>query len=162
MTFGDIRNIFCVFILCICCWANTCFKYWGKQLISTKVFILDSFKVILFLLFCLPLTVSYSYFFSCSMVPLFTFSFFCYPSLFLNHVYHLIALQQPVFCSIRDGYIIFKHIIINVIPSSKTQHHTGTTLGRKEESKGRNKSIWSTSTKTISSVSSFFAVVCIS
>ena len=44
------------------------------------------------------------------------FLFFCYPSLFLNHVYHLIALQQPVFCSIRDGYIMFKHII-NVILS---------------------------------------------
>ena len=63
-TFGDTRNIFCVFY----------FMYVvGQTLVSgieesnwfQQRFILDySFKVILFLLFCLPLTLSYSYFFS--------------------------------------------------------------------------------------------------
>ena len=89
------------------------------------------------------------------------FLFFLLPFSFLEPCISSNCSTAAVFCSIRDGYIIFKHII-NVIPSSKTQHYTGTTLRRKEETKGRNKSMWSTSTKIISSVSSFFAVVCIS
>ena len=93
----------------------------------------DSFKVILFLLVCLPLTLSYSYFFSCSMVPLFIF-FFGYPSLVLNHVYHLIALQQQFFVASGMCTSYFKYII-NVIPSSKKKRSI---IPNNTEEEGRN------------------------
>ena len=78
--------------------------------------------------------------------------FFLLPFSFLESCISSNCSSAAVFCSIRDGYILFKHII-NAIPSSKKRsiipkQHWG---GRKRRS---------TSTKILSSVSSLFAVVC--
>ena len=125
-------------------------------MISTKVYSRESFKVILFLLFCLPLTISYFYFFSCSRYHSSYFLFFCYPSLFLNYVYHLIALQQQFFAASGMGTSYLNILLTSYHHQKNAQHYTETTLRRKEKTKGRTKSMWSTtSTKIVSSVSSF-------
>ena len=102
---------FAFFILCICCWANTCFKNWGKRLISTKVYsrFLQS-HCFSFVLFTSSHTIVLLFFLLFYGTTL-QISFFLLPFSFLEPCISSIALQQPVFCSIRDGYIIFKNII---------------------------------------------------
>ena len=156
----DIRNIFCVFYFMYIVGQTLVSRIEESSWFQQRFIILDSFKVILsFVLFTSHTIVLLFFFLFYGTALHISFFFLCYPSFFLNHVHHLIAHQQQFFVAsgMSTSYLnilltSYHHTIIK-----KTQHHTETTLRRKEETKGCNKSIWSTSTRIRSSVSSFFA-----
>ena len=102
-------------------------------------FILDFFKVILFLLFCLPpLTLSYSYFFSCSMVPLFIFPFVLLPFSFLEPcISSNIALQQQFFVASGMGTSY-----LNILLTSYHHQKNAESYRNNTEEEGRNKGAW--------------------